>query len=564
MKIRNIKIENFRGIKKLVYNITNDLICFIGPGDSCKTTILDAIEYVLTPSYYVTFYDSDFYNCDTTKNISIEVTVTNLPPDLLSEQKLGLFLRTWSKETGIHDEPDEKTNPCDLAITIKLSVDSNLEPEWTIINDRIEDKREISNRLRARLGVSRLGESIDQHLSWGKNSTLNRITEDFSAINTALLKANRKIRDDIKLNEIDEFKPSIDSIKQSALEFGIKPKESYKPQVDVKSLSFGFGAISLFDGNVPVRNIGTGSKRLLTLGLQVNSVKEGAIMLIDEVEQGLEPFRLRNLLRELQKKTKDGQVFITSHSSITLCELGAVGTTVVRDKKGNIECLAVDEELQGFVRNIPEALLGKTVIVAEGATEYGAILAFEEFWVQNKRDRFSYLGIVPVNGHGSTFQTYAISLKTLGYDVVCFTDSDVPGHAEVSVKLNKIGIKVFSWEDNLSIEERIFADIPFSALDEFLTLAANLKKCPISSIFDAIKARLSITVRESSINDFKTLGKSETEIRKAIGVAANENEWFKKVYSGRELFCLYFKFYESVKNSSSMNTIKSMENYLYA
>ena len=48
--IHNIKIKNFRGIQNFDQNFDNELICIIGRGDSGKSTILEAINLVLSSS----------------------------------------------------------------------------------------------------------------------------------------------------------------------------------------------------------------------------------------------------------------------------------------------------------------------------------------------------------------------------------------------------------------------------------------------------------------------------------------------------------------------------------
>jgi len=48
MRIVQVTIENFRGIRSLLdWNPAPGLNCLIGPGDSTKTTILDALELCL-------------------------------------------------------------------------------------------------------------------------------------------------------------------------------------------------------------------------------------------------------------------------------------------------------------------------------------------------------------------------------------------------------------------------------------------------------------------------------------------------------------------------------------
>src|SRR3990172_9680061 len=105
MDIKNISISNFRGIRSLEWKVNSRVACLIGPCDSNKTTILDAIEYCLYPSWNLAIDDSDFYMTDIRNEILIKVTISGLPQELLTDQKFGLFIRGWSNETGISDEP---------------------------------------------------------------------------------------------------------------------------------------------------------------------------------------------------------------------------------------------------------------------------------------------------------------------------------------------------------------------------------------------------------------------------------------------------------------------------
>lgn len=73
--LHNIKIKNFRGIQNFDQNFGYGLIYIIGRGDSGKSTILEVINLVLSSSWSIIFYDSDFYNCQTDAPIEIEATL---------------------------------------------------------------------------------------------------------------------------------------------------------------------------------------------------------------------------------------------------------------------------------------------------------------------------------------------------------------------------------------------------------------------------------------------------------------------------------------------------------
>jgi putative ATP-dependent endonuclease of the OLD family len=75
MRIAYLEVENFRGIKSLAWAPAAGMNCLIGPGDSTKTTILDAIELCLNPRAYTFADDCDFFNLDIKKPIRITITL---------------------------------------------------------------------------------------------------------------------------------------------------------------------------------------------------------------------------------------------------------------------------------------------------------------------------------------------------------------------------------------------------------------------------------------------------------------------------------------------------------
>nr|WP_246754290.1 AAA family ATPase [Bradyrhizobium diazoefficiens] len=64
MRIAYLEVENFRGVKTLKWAPSPGMNCLIGPGDSTKTTVLDAIELCLNPRSYIFADDCDFFDLD--------------------------------------------------------------------------------------------------------------------------------------------------------------------------------------------------------------------------------------------------------------------------------------------------------------------------------------------------------------------------------------------------------------------------------------------------------------------------------------------------------------------
>ena len=63
-RIRKVEIRNFRGIRNFSWTPSPGINCLIGPGDVCKSTILEAIDYCLGARRNIQFSDTDFHQLD--------------------------------------------------------------------------------------------------------------------------------------------------------------------------------------------------------------------------------------------------------------------------------------------------------------------------------------------------------------------------------------------------------------------------------------------------------------------------------------------------------------------
>ena len=101
MKIRKIEVERFRGIQKLDWDVRRDFICLVGPCDSTKSTILDAIDLALSTRWNVQFDDTDLQDGNTDQPIT-KITIGEIPDEIKSDAKYGLFAQDLPWE-GVAD-----------------------------------------------------------------------------------------------------------------------------------------------------------------------------------------------------------------------------------------------------------------------------------------------------------------------------------------------------------------------------------------------------------------------------------------------------------------------------
>ncbi|MBI5402812.1 MAG: AAA family ATPase [Ignavibacteriae bacterium] len=574
-KIHSLSIKNFRGIKDFshIFNKSN-FICLIGRGDSGKTTILEAISYVLYPNWNLTFFDSDFYKCEVENNIEIEVSLLDLPDELLSEDKFGLYKRTLNPITKeVMDEISEESE--NDVLSIKLIVDKYLEPKWYVFNGR-DIEIQISHYDRAKLNVYMISDYIDRHFSWNKGNPLYSLLkrEDVVSGNenkNTIIDAIRSIKSEIDAkSSFEQFLNTTNKIKSQTKILGVDIS-NINTSIDLKDIAVKDGKVSLHDEDekIPFRLKGKGTKRLISLAIQMALAEENGIVLIDEIEQGLEPDRVQHLVNILKKNFK-GQIFITTHSRNVITELFYDNLFLL--KKGATELTILNKDIQGCLRTNPEVFFSGKIIVCEGATEVGICRALNTFRMGKYENCATFLGVSFADGHGSTIVEYCKELTRIGYKVCLFCDSDIKDKHGINDKkeeLKRIGVYIIDWNKGEYTEFAIINNIPSEILVEILNLVVDLievyEKPQINK--NEIKARVYETIKSKNVGVTPVKINPETitpELRNAISEASivKKKEWFKSISRGEKLGDLIFKYYDKLLDNELKQNLDKLSDWI--
>lgn len=544
-KIHSIQINNFKGIQAFYHLFADtNFACIIGRGDSCKTTILEAISLVLSPSWNIQFCDTDFHNCNINEPIIIESILFNLPEKLIAEHKFGLhtiFIDNESfdiKEDVAELEGDNYI----LGLKIRLTVTKSLEPKWMVLDSNGEEFS-ISANDRASLNVFLVSDYIDRHFSWTRGtplySLLNKddkkelLDNEDSVILNAMRSAKSTI-DNIGFEGLDE---KIEVIKNNAEWLGVNTSE-ISTTIDFKDLTIKDGRVCLHDNLIPLRLKGKGSKRLLSVAVQLALLDEAGILLIDEIEQGLEPDRIQNFISQL-KATTNSQIFITTHSRDAIVELDAINLhKVLPNKQGFYR---FEEEQQGAIRRNPEVFFAKKVIACEGATEVGFIRAINEYLKETTLKNLSLLGYRTADCEGANMVKYCENFQKSGYQVILFCDSDDNAINRKKSSLKDIGVNIVDCNDGLSIEQQIFNYIPWKYVIELVAYASSLRT----------ETGINQVIKESYSSDNEWNVKDNEEIRKVLGFLAKEKGWYKRIDHGVEVGKIVMDYYKTTQKNNN-------------
>lgn len=542
-KIYSLRVENFRGIQSFEYSFRNaGFVCLIGRGDSGKSTLLESLSLVLSPSWNVSFYDTDFYNAQIDNQIVIETVVYDLPETLLREHKYGLYTQqidpTSFEIISDIQQLEEDIDPI-LCLTIRLEVKKDLEPHWYVVNHVTNDMTPISASDRASMNVFLVSDYLDRHFSWSKGNPLASILKRQDVVDedeqeSVVLNAMRSAKNIIDADGFKELQDVVTTIEGKAKSFGAVLGDT-RTSVDFKDITMKDGRICLHDGAIPLRMKGKGSKRLISTAIQFSLLRDGGIILIDEVEQGLEPDRVQNFVSLLKRHTK-AQIFITTHSRDVIVELKAEDIFRLPPKKNTL--VRFDNTQQATIRKNPEALFANNIIVCEGATEVGIVRALDSRLKSEYKSGLSNCGVRYADGTGPGLVEYCKSFVSAGYNVCLFCDSDDDGVNKQKGALRELGIYIADCDDGLCVEKQIFNDIAWDDVVKLIDYGLSISYDKIEGNIAACGGNLADPewYKEDTVNIREVLGRASVyKTAKKDGTTREDKSWFKRIDRGEEV-----------------------------
>lgn len=543
-RIRRLCISNFRSIQTLDWAPSPGINCLVGPGDTGKSSILDAIDLCLGARRSIAFGDMDFHAMNVGIPITISVTLGNLPASLMDIDVYGDFLRGFNPTTGaLEDEPGAGL---ETVLTLRLQVGADLEPSWTLYSDRATQQqleRYLPWKERTALAPARIGGFTSSNLSWSRGSVLNRLTDERVELGAELAHAARQARENFGNQATAHLTNTLGVVLRTAQQLGIPVGAMPKALLDAHSVSIGEGSIALHnEAGIPLRSLGTGSSRLLVAGLQRAASTIAPIALVDEVEHGLEPHRLMRFLDSLGAKDAAPplQVFMTTHSPVALRELSGNQVFVVRADANRHTVLPAGntDEVQSTLRADPEVFLAKSIVVCEGASEVGFARGLDQMWNALGVPSFLASGGSYANaGGGSPDNSLkrGTVLRKLGFRVLVFVDADKPASAGLAEAFLAVGGEILTWRPGLTLEDEIFRSVSEQAIDALLVKAEEIVGADLMN--DHIRSRSNGQVTLERIRADRLVSGYQPATRELLGTASRirNSGWFKSLTTYQEI-----------------------------
>ena len=539
--IYRLKIERFRGIQSLLWHPQLGLNVILGGGDTGKSTILDAIGLLLSPTNPPTIPNTDYYGRDVANGFLIEAVMAMPPTSGIDFQFSPSWPWEWDGSDAVVPSAEgDAAADAQAVYRVRVRATEDLELFHEIVQP---DGTPVifSVTLRRALGLVRLAgdDRNDRDLRLVQGSALDRLLSDKSLRSRM---ASNIGKDDVAEHLLPDRQSVLSALDASfareRLPSGLSLSVTGGQGMSITSM-IGLTA-SRHGVQLPLSSWGAGTRRLSGIAIAEQNQDYVPVTIVDEVERGLEPYRQRLLIQRLQGRQQ--QAFVTTHSPFVISSASGAAFWYI-DHKAAIGPL--DGRKIAFARTKdPAVFLSRLSVIAEGATELGFVTSLLARALQSPLEPHG-IHVCDGGGHEATLDLLE-ALADGGLKFAGFADNE-GRHPDRWKRLSEShGALLFRWATGC-IEENVIGAAPEETLEALLTdpeeektgmrrhsLAQRLGIGKAS--FDEIAAeagdRLRTLMIEAATGSVPDAVSSPGE-RKAFEKHAQL--WFKSEVGGREL-----------------------------
>jgi putative ATP-dependent endonuclease of OLD family len=523
-----LSIRRYRGIEEFTWQPNAGVNCLIGPADTGKSTVLSAISLLLAPYPLGSCAEFDFYRRRLATGFEIEAYIGALDLAQLGAAQRAPILHGWANGAP-QPLPENGAEP---VLRCRVRGTPDLELVYELPVDGLDTLPPFTPALRRTLLLGRLAgeDRAARDLRLGTGSLLDRHlrTSDMRGpVHTAIADASQEL----ELPEATQ--QGLEAIRGLFRTAGL-PTNLHLSLVPNLGNSL-VGMIALASGDtaaeaVPLTHAGTGTRQLALLSLSAALVGSAPILVIDEPERGLEPYRQRATLQKVVELAgADGQAFITTHSPAVLGSVPANG--VWRVRAGQSPVPFIGDPLTRLLKNDPEAFLSPAPILCEGVTEVGLL----DVWLPGlcgDPGKLSQVKLIDGQGQPNVL-TVAEAFVEAGLRFGLFVDSEDQYTGRRANLRNSCA--AFIWDGYRNPEEAACRLIPHQHLFALLDAAAEANEVAVRYFEDQVFERIAPDRRIDGPRQMRDAGYAEELLREAILAAMTENTWFKRRAGGQTL-----------------------------
>ncbi|SLM17338.1 SMC domain protein [uncultured spirochete] len=436
--IESLRIIGYKNLTDFAISFKPGINIIIGDNDAGKTTILEALNLVLTGTLLgrsiFTEISPYIFNNEIVKDFVNKIgTPECIPPQIIIE---AVFQDTeeTTRYRGINNI--ERNDVPGISIIIDL--DKEYAEEYV---QYIKNKEEVHSVPTEFYGVSWSffnGNPVGGRSNPIRSTYIDATSIRFSSgsdrfinkvINDALTE-KEKAQLSIEYRKLRETFSKIEGVKTINTSLSEKGREITKKDflvsIDISAKSGWDSVLIPYLDDIPFQFIGMGEQSKLKIGFALNATLEKtSVFLIEEPENHLSFTNMANLIDQISEMCNERQVIISTHNAFVLNKLGLDNLKLLHNK--NVVSLAeLNPSTVTYFKRLPgydtlRMVLAKSVILVEGPTEE---LLIQRYFL----DKY---GTLPVNNgvdiisvRGLSFKRFLEISKHLKIETKVITDND--------------------------------------------------------------------------------------------------------------------------------------------
>lgn len=538
MLLRELRLQNYRTFEHLHWYPGTGLNALIGPGDAGKSTILAAVDLLLSPAPVGGCFEFDFHNRRLEEGFEIRGVLTGGD---LSGAFEGTIPPLWGWRDGELRELLDEPGGDAPAVVCRVSGTPDLELEYALLEPSGET-RSFGVGLRRRIYAGQLGAAADpaRELRATQGTLLTRHLGRTEGLRAALTRALKHASAHLSLTE--DLQVAVSTLGQTLGSRYLAGEVSLGLVAQRGGNLLGLATLMQGEGDnaLPLNLAGSGTTRLTLLALAAELAGESPILSVDELEQGLEPYRQRQAVGLMSEVAgTDGQALLTTHATPVLAAVSAKGgdAPVIHRVTGERVVPIEGPRVLQLLRDDPEAFFARLPIVCEGQTECGFLLHWlPARWGRNLED----FGVHLINGRDLGGNRASIdranALLDLDFDVAAFLDNEHTDPGRRAALRQRCPVFEWTGDGIRNIEEATAKWLPLDRAPALFAAASEVKDVAgtnlVAEVWEAAGGQDS---KPAEVTDLvQALGSAD--FRSALAQALQSRRgWFKGVAGGQRL-----------------------------
>lgn len=488
MILEKLRIQNYKSFsdKTFCFNSYKNII--VGENEAGKSTIIEAIQIVLTGSlsYKNIFYSLNphLFNKNVVDKYVSDIKAGSNPA--LPKIEIEAFLRD-DKDYVVLKGNNNSLNLNQPGIRLIIEFDENYKLEYQEYIKHKDDIITIPIEYYTVNWYSFSYAAITQRSIPLKIITIdnNNLKNDFSLNNyisrvvddsltkeqkASLALEYRKLTENFAISpyikELNELLDKNDHITDKSIKLTIETdnKNSWERNINLQL------------DDIPFEHVGSGEKNKIHTMLSIEMDDSDAkIILIEEPENNLSYGNMRKLINNIELKSGGKQLIITTHSPYILNKLG-IDSTILLKNGEQFMFNMLSQDTREYFKKLPgydtlRLILGNKVILVEGPSDELIInKAFQQIHKQLPID----IGVDVICVNGLSFKRFLEVVKFLRMSVKVVTDNDGDISNNITTKykdfLELPNIKIFydAKKENYTLEAAILDVNSIETINEIL------------------------------------------------------------------------------------------------